>query len=98
MSLAQDLERLKRLNNDIKFVLGNDVCTSQSLDIAEDRVRVQKEIVKFLSTKYDFTLKSSPIAEPTRTFQCEDCGDEVTLTQKELDDLKAASAAVAVKP
>lgn len=87
MSLADDIRMLNDLNSTIRAILANDICSAQALDVAVDRNRVQKEIVKGLTEKYTFTLKSKPIAEPTYTYRCPECGDETAeLTQGEIDN------------
>lgn len=85
MSLRDDFIMLGDLNTTIKAILSNDVCSAQALDVAVDRNRVQKELIKGLSERYVITLKPKPIAEPTVTFQCPDCGDEMELKTSEFE-------------
>lgn len=43
---------IKELRKDLKVVLANDVCSAQALDVSWDRLRVEKEIAKFLTNNY----------------------------------------------
>jgi predicted RNA-binding Zn-ribbon protein involved in translation (DUF1610 family) len=85
MSLRDDFKMLGDLGVTIKATLANDICSAQALDMAVDRNRVQKELIRALTERYVFTLKPKPLAEPTVTFQCPDCGDEEEITKTQLD-------------